>query len=275
MREDGNLIGPDVRLGKDVKLGTGNVLQGKIIIEDGTRLGHSNVIEAVGLIEIGRDNFFGHHNALKGNVRIGSRNHFENFVSIGSAGENPSNRWEHKEDLYTRNVKIEIGDDNIIKEFVTIQYPLLSGTVILNNVYVMSHSHVAHDVKLHDGVIISTNCTLGGHCVCLPGANIGLSTTTHPRTTVGAFCMVAMGSVVTKDIPPFLTYIDGQLPKVNAVGIERGGGGATENDVISFYQTGKTGNDFVLRHFGEFQKSRFPEKSIWEVGTEFRMSSKK
>jgi UDP-N-acetylglucosamine acyltransferase len=67
----------------------------------------------------------------------------------------------------------------------------------------MAHSHVDHDCVLEDGVTLSSHVALGGHTRILRRANLGMGTVAHQFSTIGAYVMTGMGSVITHDIPPF------------------------------------------------------------------------
>jgi UDP-N-acetylglucosamine acyltransferase len=89
----------------------------------------------------------------------------------------------------------------------------------------MAYNHISHDTVLFDSVILS-NCTqIGGHTQILQGVNIGLNTTIHQKSTVGTFSMIGMGSVISRDIPPFLTAmgIPAKPIKLNEFGLRRNG----------------------------------------------------
>jgi len=69
----------------------------------------------------------------------------------------------------------------------------------------MNQSYIAHDCALGKEVILSSNVCLAGKVHLLRGCNLGLGTLVHQYVTIGAFCMIGMGSVITKDVLPFCT----------------------------------------------------------------------
>ena len=89
----------------------------------------------------------------------------------------------------------------------------------------MAYVHVSHDCILRHRAILCHNIQMGGFTEIGESANIGLSTVIHQGLTIGAFAMVGMGSVITRDVPPFSkTY--GNPAKVhgtNVIGLERAG----------------------------------------------------
>ena len=95
-----------------------------------------------------------------------------------------------------------------------------------------------------DGVTIASGVAIGGHVTIGRNANIGLNASVHQRRVVGAFAMVGMGSVVTKDVQPFVKAFGNPCAArgVNSVGLERAGLDAAEVDRIleQFTATGRT-----------------------------------
>lgn len=151
------------------------------VIEGDVQIGEGTVIDA---------NVY-----IKGPVVIGRNNHIRPGTVIGTDGE-------------CRGIpsvgKIIIGDNNMISDLVTIHRGVGDReTEIGNNGFIMAHSYIAHDCKLGDDVTISPNVSLAGHVVVLDGANVGMGSMVHQKVTIGSFCMIGMGSVVTRDIPPF------------------------------------------------------------------------
>jgi UDP-N-acetylglucosamine acyltransferase len=123
------------------------------------------------------------------------------------------------------NYGVLIGDGVTIREFVTVHGGFEDATVIGPRCYVTAHCHVGHDCRLDEDVFMATQATLGGHTIVHKGANIGLGAITHQRTTIGAYAMIGMGAVVTKDVPPFTTWYGNpaRMRGFNRVGMERAG----------------------------------------------------
>lgn len=156
---------------------------------------------------------------ITGNVTVGERNIIGPYVVIGA----PPQHWDYYK-LGSRTTNgIVIGNDNVIREFTTIHQPTKEETIVGNGCFLMEGSHVAHDVKLGNGVTLSCGVKLGGHTFVDDGATLGLNSCTHQFTIVGAFSMIGMGGIVTKDIPPFLVYKNHSCYKVNRVGMSRNG----------------------------------------------------
>ena len=100
--------------------------------------------------------------------------------------------------------RIIIGNDNVLTELTVVQRGTGDReTEIGNNNFLMDNVHIAHDNKLEDGITIAPNVVLAGHTIIQDGATIGIGCSVHQFSTIGAYSMIGMNSVVTKDIPPF------------------------------------------------------------------------
>jgi len=122
---------------------------------------------------------------------------------------------------------LEIGDNNIIREYVTINRGTEenSKTKIGNNCLLMAYSHVAHDCVIGDKVIIANCGTLAGHVVLEESAIIGGLAAVHQFVRVGTMAIIGGCSKVVQDIVPY-AMADGhpaKIYKVNALGLERAG----------------------------------------------------
>lgn len=162
---------------------------------------------------------------VRGPVTIGARTLVSPHVVIGTDGEHRSK---------PANVgTIAIGEDVVIREFSAVQRGTGDRpTTIGDRVMVMDHGHVAHDVTIEEDVTLSPNVTLGGHTRVHRGATIGIGAMTHQFTTVGAYAMIGMGSVVTRDVPPFALvvgnpakYVRENAPRGEVVGTRDGWNG--------------------------------------------------
>lgn len=130
------------------------------------------------------------------NVRMGTGNKIGPYCVIGSDGE-------------IRNCKVfegsvEIGDNNVISELVTIQRPKDKDakTKIGSNNIIMAHSHIGHDVIVGDNCEISTSSVIGGYVTIGDNSKIKLNVTIRNRKTIGENSVIGMGSVVVKDVEP-------------------------------------------------------------------------
>ncbi len=122
---------------------------------------------------------------------------------------------------------VKIGDNNIIREFVTINRGTKANneTVIGNNCLLMAYVHVAHDCIIGNNVILANACNLAGHIEVHDWAILGGLSAVHQFVHIGAHTMVSGGSMVRKDIPPFSKA--GREPVsfvgVNSIGLRRRG----------------------------------------------------
>tara|TARA_B100001758_G_scaffold235139_1_gene234947 strand:- start:300 stop:1079 length:780 start_codon:yes stop_codon:yes gene_type:complete len=120
---------------------------------------------------------------------------------------------------------VEIGDNTTIREFVTISRGTNDRlkTSIGKNCLIMAYSHIAHDCIINDNCVIVNNVQIGGHVKIDNFAIIGGGTLIHQFSNIGAHAMVAGGSLVRKDIPPFCKA--GKEPisfkGVNTIGLKR------------------------------------------------------
>lgn len=125
------------------------------------------------------------------------------------------------------NTTAEIGDNTTIRECVTINRGTTSRgkTVIGKNCLIMAYSHVAHDCRVGDYCIFSNNSTLAGHITVGSHVILAGMTAVHQFCAIGDHAFVAGGSLVRKDIPPFVKAAREPLSYagVNSVGLRRRG----------------------------------------------------
>jgi UDP-N-acetylglucosamine acyltransferase len=121
---------------------------------------------------------------------------------------------------------VEIGDRNVIREFVTIHRGSQAGTAtrIGNGCMLMATSHVAHNCNIADGAIITNAALLAGHVEVAERAFISGCALVHQFARVGRLAMVAGGARVTRDVPPFtMAEGEGRLRGLNRIGMRRAG----------------------------------------------------
>ena len=119
-----------------------------------------------------------------------------------------------------------IGENCVIREFVTIHRGTVTKmTSVGNNCYLMAYSHIAHDCKVGNDVIIANCGTLAGHVSIEDGVNIGGLVAIHQYTRVGKLAMLGGGAMVSKDVPPYVivTGDRAELRGVNIIGLKRKG----------------------------------------------------
>jgi len=167
---------------------------------------------------LGDNNYIGPYCYITGNTIIGDNNRFEGFCSVGTPAQ-------HVDYFTSIKGKVIIGNNNIIREYVSVHAGTKSTTTLCNDIVILNHSHIAHDVYVENKVIISANVTLAGHCHIMEGANIALSSTIHQFQIIGAYSMIGMGGIVTKtsDVIPGNIYVGSPVKylKLNKIGLER------------------------------------------------------
>ena len=172
-------------------------------------------------VEVGENCEFVSHVAVEGPTKIGARNRFFPFSSIGLAPQDLSYDGEP--------TRLEIGDDNDIREFVTINRGTVKGgglTKVGSQVLVMAYTHIAHDCQIGDYVLLANAATLGGHVIVEDWAQVGALCPVHHFVRIGTHAFIGGGTTITQDVLPFSktsaernTHAFG----MNSVGLERRG----------------------------------------------------
>ena len=169
-------------------------------------------------VEIGRGTRIGPHTVINGPAKIGEDNRIYQFASVG---EEPQDKKYHGEGTW-----LVIGDRNVIRESATIHRGTAQDrgeTRIGDDNLLMAYTHVAHDCVIGNQVIMANAASLGGHIQVQDWAILGGFTIVHQFCRIGAHSFSAMGSVVSKDVPPYVT-IDGHpaVPRgINTEGLRR------------------------------------------------------
>ena len=172
-------------------------------------------------VEVGENCELISHVVLDGNTTIGAHNRIWPFCSIGLAPQDLSYAGEP--------TRVEIGDHNQIREFTTINRGTAKGgglTRVGSHTLIMAYSHVAHDCKVGDHVILANAATLGGHVIVEDYATVGALCPLHHFVHVGAYSFIGGGTTVTRDVLPFSKTAaarDTHAYGINAVGLERRG----------------------------------------------------
>ncbi len=171
-------------------------------------------------VRIGAETIIGPYAVIECNTAIGARNHIFQFASIGAAPQDLKYKGEPS--------RVEIGDDNKIREFTTIHRGTEGGgmvTKIGNDVLVMNYVHIAHDCRIGNHSILANSTEIAGHCVIEEWVVTAGMCGVHQFTRIGAHAMVAAGSKVAQDVPPY-SMVAGdraRLVGVNEIGLERRG----------------------------------------------------
>jgi UDP-N-acetylglucosamine acyltransferase len=171
-------------------------------------------------VTIGPGTWIGPHVVINGPTRVGAGNRIFQFASLGDAPQDKKYQGEP--------TRLEIGDRNVIRECVTVNRGTIHGegvTRIGDDNLLMAYSHVAHDCRIGNQIVLSNVATLGGHVEIGDFAILGGLSAVHQFTKVGAYCFVANNAAVTRDVPPYIMAV-GQpaMPhSVNSVGLKRRG----------------------------------------------------
>jgi UDP-N-acetylglucosamine acyltransferase len=149
---------------------------------------------------------------------IGKQCQISQFASIGEAPQSVGYKGE--------KTFLQIGDHNIIREFVTLHRGTVKGggkTVIGNENFLMAYSHVAHDCQIGNQVVMANGATLAGHILIEDFAIIGGLSAIHQFCRVGTYAIVGGLTGVLLDIPPY-TKAQGDIAKLfglNTIGLKR------------------------------------------------------
>lgn len=187
-------------------------------ISEGVSIGPYVVIGANA--EIGEGSRIDSHAVIGPNTVMGKRNQVYSFAAVGG---DPQDLNYHGEPTF-----LYIGDDNIIREYVTISRGSTKGdgaTKIGHKNMLLAYSHVAHDCILGNEILMTNNATLAGHVKVDDFAILGAFTAVHQFCRVGAYSFLSRATEINKDIPPYMLVkgLPGLPCGLNAVGLKRRG----------------------------------------------------
>jgi UDP-N-acetylglucosamine acyltransferase len=193
-------IHPGAKIGNNVHIGSFTVIEEDVVIGDNCRIG-SNV-------------------HIFNGTRISDGVQIFPFASIGATPQ--SLRKEEEKAL------LEIGSGTIIRESCTINRgnPSFGGkTTIGQNCLLMAYVHVAHDCSVGNNCVLANNVTLAGHIEVGKYATLGGLVAVHQFVHIGEQVMIGGGSLVRKDVPPFVTAAREPLSYagINSIGLRRRG----------------------------------------------------
>ena len=193
-----SIIDKKARIGKNVKIGPFCYVGPNVEISDEVKL-YSNI-------------------HIEGNTKIGKRTKIFPFASIGTQPQDLKFKGE--------NNSLEIGENNMIREYVTINPGTKGGggkTIIGNNCLLMISSHVAHDCYIGNNVVIANNVPLGGHVTIEDSVVIGGDSAVQQFTRIGRLAMIGGMTGVLKDVIPFGLSFGNRnyLRGINLIGLKR------------------------------------------------------
>src|SRR5881394_1467353 len=202
------IIDPDAKVGSGVEIGPFSIIGPHAVIGERTIMQSHVVIE--GDVTIGTGNFIGH-----GTI-------------IGVPPQDVSFSPERK-------TKVEIGNDNVIREYCTIHRgsPDGSATKIGDKNFLMAGAHIGHNCVIGNNVVIANNCLLGGFVRVDDGAFLGGASTFHQFMHIGRLVMVQGSSAFGKDLPPFVIAAErNSVFGLNMIGLRRAGFSKKDRDQI-------------------------------------------
>jgi UDP-N-acetylglucosamine acyltransferase len=192
------IIDPKAEIGEGVEIGPYSAIEKDVFIGEGTTIGP--------------------HVVIREGTHIGKRCQIFQFASIGEAPQFLGYKGE--------KTSLQIGDHNIIREFVTLHRGTMKGigkTVIGNENFFMAYCHVAHDCQIGNQVIMANGATLGGHIMIEDRAIIGGLAAIHQFCRVGAHAIISGLTGISQDVPPYMMAAGSRakLYGLNTVGLKR------------------------------------------------------
>ena len=247
------ILDPKAQLGENVKIGAFSVIGPHVAIGDNCVI-HSHVI-------------------LKGHLKIGNDNTFFQFASIGETPQDKTYKNEPTE--------VVIGNGNVFREYISVHRGTLKGgqiTCIGNNNFLMSYTHIAHDVSFGSYCVVANTTNFAGHVCVEDYVTIGGGCNFGQFVTLGKGCYIGGGSVVDRDIPPFCAAYGNRvrLKGPNIIGMKRQGySQGIVIEVVDFYR-GMEASPLSSRAFVNCEKStaNYKDNNVVNELSEFIKKSK-
>lgn len=196
---DNVFIHPAAKLGDDVKVDPFSTIAGDV--------------------EIGEGTWIGSHVTIMDGVRIGKNCKIFPGAVIGAIPQDLKYNGE--------NTQLIIGNNVIVREFCTLNKGTAAGiaTEVRDNCLLMAYVHVAHDCILENNCILANSVNLAGHVHLEPFVQLGGLTAVHQFVRIGAHSFIGGGSLVRKDVPPYIKAAREPLAfaGVNTIGLRRRG----------------------------------------------------
>ncbi len=194
------IVDATAELDSSVEIGAYSIIGANVKIDAGTRIAG--------------------HVMINGPTVIGKNNHIFQYSSLGEAPQDKKYNGEP--------TSLEIGDNNTIREFCTFNRGTVqdkSITKIGSDNWIMAYVHIAHDCQIGNHTILANNASLAGHVDINDYAILGGFTLIHQFCKIGSHVITAVGSVVFKDIPPYVTAAgyEAKPHGINAEGLKRRG----------------------------------------------------
>ncbi|MDX2458296.1 MAG: acyl-ACP--UDP-N-acetylglucosamine O-acyltransferase [Gammaproteobacteria bacterium] len=209
------VIDSGAELAADVSVGPYTVIGPDVVVEAGSVIGP--------------------HVVINGQTRIGRDNRIYQFASIGEAPQDKKYAGER--------TRLEIGDRNTIREFVTINRGTAQDegvTTLGDDNWIMAYVHIAHDCRIGNQTIFANNASLAGHVTIGDYVILGGFTLVHQFCSIGAYSLTAFGSGISLSIPPYVT-VGGSPARAHGLNMEglrrRGVPEATRKTLKQSYKT--------------------------------------
>jgi len=193
----------------------------------------------VGEADIGHGNEFGTNVVIMGPVTIGDDNYFAPNVVVGGR---PRQLVSGEVEPAGEGV-VRIGSRNYFGEGARLHFPVRDSTTVGDRCAIGAGSHLAHDVRLGNHIVISVNCSVGGYTRMLDWSGLGIGCAVHPRTVVGPWAFGGMGAVILADVQPAGVVVGNpaRFLRWNFGALRRSGLGARETaDLRAFLEQGHT-----------------------------------
>lgn len=199
------------------------------IVDAGAQIGAEVEIGAYSIVGagavIGEKCVIQSHVIIEGSVKLGAGNFIGHGAIIGPIPQDLG---------FNREIQsgVEIGNGNVIREYCTIHRGASEGsnTVVGDGSFLMVGTHLGHDCRIGNGVVIANNCLLAGHVRIDDGAFIGGGSRFHQSIRIGRLVM-AEGRF-TKNLPPFMSAAKNQVYGMNIIGLRRAGFTQAERDEV-------------------------------------------
>ncbi|GMR04369.1 MAG: acyl-ACP--UDP-N-acetylglucosamine O-acyltransferase [Thermodesulfobacteriota bacterium] len=180
-------------------------------------------------VKIGRNTRIASHVVIDNWTTLGAGCSVFQFASVGAPPQDIGYKGEKTE--------VIMGDNNIIREFVTIHRATTKETrktVCGDNNMFMNYVHVAHDCRLGNNIIMANSATLAGHVTIEDHAIVGGLVAVHQYVRIGVYCIIGGASAVSKDIPPYVMAVGNRarLYGLNKIGLRRKGFSREDIDEI-------------------------------------------
>ena len=171
-------------------------------------------------VQVGAGTRIGPHAVIQGPTVLGRDNRIFQFASVGEAPQDKKYGGEP--------TRLEIGDRNVIRECATVHRGTAQDagvTRVGSDNLLMAYTHVAHDCTIGDHVILANAASLGGHIAVGDWAILGGFAIVHQFCRIGAHCFCGMGSVISMDVPPYVTVSGHPAAAhgINSEGLQRRG----------------------------------------------------